>query len=210
MHRLQNTAIIATLFLCISLPGCAAQPSASDNSAAQQKHDNPSSASSPFLDQPSASSNESAAESFETISGTCSNRNSVPDSNSYGKSNDVDLDLTSFSPNMLYAEVFHITSTPEDFIGKTIKICGQFGCFNELDQNGVPIPNRHIFVCIISDAMACCATGIEFIPTEEIRSANLPNEGALITVTGVCDITMDDIGLFPIVQLHDAQINQET
>lgn len=47
----------------------------------------------------------------------------------------IDIDLTEFSSNMVYAEVYHMISSPEQYLGKTIKIhpdgdgaAAEFGC----------------------------------------------------------------------------------
>lgn len=119
----------------------------------------------------------------------------------------VDIDLTGFSPNMLYAEVYNMGVSPKDYIGKVIKITGEFAHFPKMDRHGNPVSDKEILVCVVSDAMACCAMGLEFIPEEESSfSDNYPNDGAKITVTGVCDIFIDESGYFTIIQLNNAHI----
>ncbi len=121
----------------------------------------------------------------------------------------VDIDLTGFSPNMLYAEVYNMGVSPKDYIGKVIKITGEFAHFPELDKDGNPFSDKEILVCIVSDAMACCAMGLEFVPEEGSSfSENYPKDGTKITVTGVCDIFIDKSGFFTVIQLNDAHIEQ--
>jgi hypothetical protein len=47
---------------------------------------------------------------------------------------------------------------PQEYIGKSIKMRGSFGEFQDETTNQV------YYSCIIQDATACCAQGIEFIP----------------------------------------------
>lgn len=122
----------------------------------------------------------------------------------------VDIDLTRFSPNMLYAEVYNMGMSPEDYKGKIIKLTGEFARFPlTVGENGNPTSDEEIFVCIISDAMACCATGIEFIPQKGSSFwTNYPKEGNKITVTGLCDIFLDESGWFTVIQLDNATVEQ--
>ena len=72
-------------------------------------------------------------------------------------SDTVDVDLTVLSPTMVYSEVFHMVSAPEDYIGKTVKMDGAFAYYHD-DATG-----NDYFACIVQDATACCAQGIEFV-----------------------------------------------
>ena len=78
----------------------------------------------------------------------------------------VDLDLTTMSSTMVYSEVSNIMSTPEEYIGKNIKMKGQYVCYLAYDENGEIIPGRTYDACIIADATACCSQGIEFVCTK--------------------------------------------
>lgn len=122
---------------------------------------------------------------------------------------DVDIDLTGFNANMLYAEVFNMGMNPDDYKGKIIRITGDFACFpKDLDNNGNPISDEEIFVCLISDAMACCQSGVEFIPEKDSPFwQERPTEGSEITITGLCDIFLDESGWFTTIQLDNAKID---
>lgn len=93
-----------------------------------------------------------------------------------------DVDLTALSSTMVYSEVYNMMVTPEEYIGKTIKMSGSFATFiNEED-------GRFIFGCVITDATACCAQGIEFELTDDYKYPDdYPNEGDMICVTGTFD-----------------------
>lgn len=69
-------------------------------------------------------------------------------------------DLTSMDGDMVYATVFRMTSDPESYEGKTIRIRGTY----RSEYNQVTDVHRHF--CMIQDAMACCAQGIEFVCSE--------------------------------------------
>ena len=69
---------------------------------------------------------------------------------------DVDIDLTTMNSTMVYATVYDIVNTPEQYLGKTILVNGYFdtGYDESLDT-------RYYFV-VIPDAAACCLQGLEF------------------------------------------------
>ena len=57
--------------------------------------------------------------------------------------------------------------------------------------------------CIISDATACCAQGIEFVLTEDRKfPEEYPEKGTEITVVGIFDTYME--GSYKYCQLIDA------
>lgn len=120
----------------------------------------------------------------------------------------VDIDLTQLNSNMLYAEVYHMGISPENYRGKRIKVTGEFAHFpKDMNKDGNLTPGEEIYVCIISDALACCATGIEFIPEKESSFwSNQPEDGSKITITGVCDVFLDEVGWSTVIQLDNATV----
>ena len=72
----------------------------------------------------------------------------------------VDIDLTALSSTMIYSEVYNMMYIPEEYVGKTIRMGGAFSAFHD-DTTG-----KDYFACIIQDAAACCAQGIEFSTTD--------------------------------------------
>lgn len=94
----------------------------------------------------------------------------------------VDLDLTTMSSTMVYSEVFNMVTTPENYIGKTVKMRGTYMYY--YDEK----PNHYYFFCLISDAMACCSQGIEFALTKDYHyPEDYPKPDDEITVVGVFD-----------------------
>ena len=91
----------------------------------------------------------------------------------------VDVDLTSLSSTMVYSEVYNMMYAPDDYIGKTIKMTGQFVYYEDPDTKA------RYFTCIIGDAMACCSQGLEFVMEGDLAYPDdYPELGADITVIG--------------------------
>lgn len=69
----------------------------------------------------------------------------------------VDYDLTAMSSDMVYATVYQMMILPEDYEGKTFRMEGSFyATYYEPTQS-------YYYYCIIQDATACCAQGLEFV-----------------------------------------------
>lgn len=91
----------------------------------------------------------------------------------------VDVDLTALSSTMVYSEVLNIMTAPETYIGKTLKMKGYFGYYHDEKTD------KYYFACMIPDATACCAQGIEFILTDDyLFPDDYPQEGEIVTVAG--------------------------
>ena len=95
----------------------------------------------------------------------------------------IDVDLTKLSSTMVYSEVYNMLYTPDDYIGKMVKMKGAFAYYED------PETKEQYFACIIADAMACCSQGLDFIPTDEYTYPDdYPELNAEITVTGTFEI----------------------
>ena len=98
----------------------------------------------------------------------------------------VDIDLTVLSANMVYSEVFAMVYSPEDYIGKVIKMKGPFSYLCDEATGNV------YYACIIRDATQCCAQGLEFIPADDYTYPDdFPEIGEDICVIGVFDTYME-------------------
>lgn len=94
----------------------------------------------------------------------------------------VDVDLTELSATMVYSEVFNMLASPDEYIGKTVKMSGAFARYHD------EAADTDFFACIIADATACCSQGIEFVLTEDyVYPDDYPEEGKEICVVGVFD-----------------------
>ncbi len=109
----------------------------------------------------------------------------------------IDVDLTVLSSTMVYSEVYNMTSSPDGYMGKTVRMAGTFKVF---EGDG-----RNYYACLIADATACCAQGIEFIlKNERAFPDEYPPVGDKITVVGVFDTYYE--GRIRYCQLIDAFI----
>ena len=105
----------------------------------------------------------------------------------------VDIDLTVLSGIMVYSKVNSMISFPDNYIGKTVKMQGQFNIYQATDENGAFIPDKMFFACVIADATACCAQGLEFaLAGEPVYPDEYPELGAEITVVGTFEWYEED------------------
>jgi hypothetical protein len=94
----------------------------------------------------------------------------------------IDIDLTKLSATMVYSEIYDMMVYPDKYIGKTVKMNGMLSTLHD------EVNDIYYFACIITDATACCAQGIEFVATDEFKyPEDYPEEGGDITVVGVFD-----------------------
>ena len=128
-----------------------------------------------------ATQNQQITESQETQPPEPSlepNADSIPADSEEG----IDVDLTVLSSTMVYSEVYNMMVSPEQYIGKTVKMDGLFAYYHD-EATG-----NYYFACIIQDATACCAQGIEFVLTEDYTYPDDYLEAdAEICVVGVFD-----------------------
>ncbi len=109
----------------------------------------------------------------------------------------IDVDLTQMSSTMIYSEVQNMMLKPADYVGKTVKMQGAFSV-SEIGEN-------RYFACIIKDATACCAQGIEFDwAGDHSYPADYPKDGSDITVTG--EFTTYNEGQQQYCQLKNAEL----
>ena len=117
----------------------------------------------------------------------------------------IDVDLTKLSSTMVYSEVYNMMYSPDDYIGKTIKMEGQFAIYQATDETGALIPDQIYFACVIADATACCSQGLEFILAgEHTYPDDYPELGNEITVTGTFELYEE--GGFQYCRLADAEM----
>ena len=108
-----------------------------------------------------------------------------------GAEGDVDIDLTVMSSNMVYSQVYDMISNPDDYIGQTVRMDGLFTLL------GDEVTGAIYYGCIVQDATACCASGIEFVPAGDLKYPDdFPEEGAEITVTGTFSTYYEDGELY--------------
>lgn len=108
---------------------------------------------------------------------------------------EVEVDLTQMSATMVYSEVYNMLTQPDNYLGKTVKMAGQYTeHYNEMTD-------KTYYACIILDATACCAQGMEFALANGFPGEK-PKEGDMICVAGVYDRYEEDG--FPYYTLNHA------
>lgn len=114
------------------------------------------------------------------------------------------VDLTALSSTMVYAEVFAMMSSPEDYVGKTVKMQGIFSK-GQLYAAGSLNDGGTVFACVIQDATACCAQGIPFeLAGDRTYPQDYPELGDAITVVGTFEIHEQEGMQF--CRLRDAEL----
>lgn len=104
----------------------------------------------------------------------------------------VDVDLTTLSSTMVYAEVFNMTMSSDDYIGKIIRMTGIFTVYQD--------PETKQVYCgvIVQDATACCAQGFDIVmPENAVYPQDYPPAESEVTVVGELQVdrSMEEYGL---------------
>lgn len=126
-----------------------------------------------------ASETESASDNLSLENNTDSTLTST---------DNIDYDLTQMSSDMVYATIYQIMTTPGQYEGKTFRIEGTFyPSYYEATQT-------YYFYCIIQDATACCAQGLEFVWEDGSHNypEDYPTENSEILVDGTFESYQDE------------------
>lgn len=115
---------------------------------------------------------------------------------------EIDLDLTGFDSNMVYATVYDMMFNGDQYLGQVIKARGMFGYYRDEDTGD------EFFGVVISDAAACCSQGIEFVLDGDYTYPDdYPKLGTDITVTGVFDYYTEGHSIYLQLLHADMKIN---
>lgn len=109
----------------------------------------------------------------------------------------IDVDLTALSATMVYSEVYNMLMSPQDYMGKLVKMEGICGRYHDEEKN------KDFYACIILDATACCSQGIEY---ELAKGQKYPKEGENICVTGRFDTYQEGKNTY--CTLRDARLEE--
>ena len=107
----------------------------------------------------------------------------------------IDVDLTVLSSSMVYAEVYNMMTVPSQYVGKIIKMQGIHDTMYDDSTD------KQYYFCIIQDATACCAQGIEFVLEDE---SAYPDPQETVTVIGRFETYMEGENMY--CTLKDAKI----
>lgn len=111
-------------------------------------------------------------------------------SKSKTNSNKIDVDLNNLNANVVYAQVFQMMTEPDKFIGKRIRMSGQFNVYAA--QEGNPSGVTEYYAIIIADAQACCQQGIEFVWPGHTYPDGFPEVKSNASVTGIFEVYTED------------------
>ena len=126
---------------------------------------------------------------------------SVPTTDGESSYGEVDFDLTDMNSDMVYSTVFNMLDNPEGFVGKTVRTRGTLAVFRN-EKSGAAY-----YTCLIKDAAACCAQGMEFVWDDgDHDSSEHPPEGSNIEVTGEFETYTEDNALY--CRLKHAEMKQ--
>ena len=107
-------------------------------------------------------------------------------SKSKTSSNKIDVDLNNLNANVVYSQVFLMMTEPDKFIGKRIRMSGQFNVYAA--QEGNPSGVTEYYAIIIADAQACCQQGIEFVWPGHTYPEGFPEVKSNASVTGIFEV----------------------
>ena len=150
--------------------------------------------------QQAAESQKAASASSETVDVTAASRvveESSEASVDLKGADGTDIDLTKLSATMVFSEVYNIMVNPDSCMGKTIRMKGLVAIYHDETKD------TDYYSCIVQDATACCAQGIEFKLADNYRFPDdYPPEGSEITVRGRFDVYKE--GEYKYAVLKDA------
>ncbi len=90
----------------------------------------------------------------------------------------IDLDLTEMSAAMVYGIVYQMMFFPEDYVGLTMRMEGDFFVWIN------PETGQEYYSTIVKDALACCQQGLEFRLADASYPDDYPEIESYITVVG--------------------------
>ena len=100
--------------------------------------------------------------------------------------NKIDVDLNNLNANVVYSQVYLMMTEPDKFIGKRIRMSGQFNVYAA--QEGNPSGVTEYYAIIIADAQACCQQGIEFVWPGHTYPEGFPEVKSNASVTGIFEV----------------------
>lgn len=113
----------------------------------------------------------------------------------------AEVDLTALSSTMVYAEVYNMMMEPESYVGKTVKVRGQYYA------NYYEPTQQYYHFLIIADATACCEQGLEFIWLgEHDYPEDYPKDQTEIEITGAFRPYDEDGHTFYHIEADDVRV----
>ncbi|MCL1816689.1 MAG: hypothetical protein FWG43_03695 [Clostridiales bacterium] len=99
----------------------------------------------------------------------------------------IDIDFTILSDTIVYAELNHMLSDPDNYLGKTVKIQGAY--YNSYSD----ITDQYYHYVTVLDTTACCTRMVEFVwQGEHAYPAEYPEADTKIELVGVVSSAEDE------------------
>lgn len=92
---------------------------------------------------------------------------------------EADIDLSFGSETIAYATISNILESPEEYMGQKVKMLGTYKQFYSETYDTT------YYVCMVTDATACCQQGMEFKLKDE---SSFPLDGQQIILEGIVDV----------------------
>lgn len=94
----------------------------------------------------------------------------------------AEIDLTAMGRTMVFAAVHDMKQNPERYLGRSVKMKGQFAIIQGVDDKGQPDPDKIFYNCVIPMAIS----SLEFNVADELYyPEDFPDLEAPVTVEGV-------------------------
>ena len=190
--RLMKRNIVVLLVIMTLMSGCGKNMDASDkdnNTDSSVNNTESITTSSDEIENDTSATNEATeiTETIETTESLEEEKEEIKEEPSLSNIEGVDIDLTALSSTVVYGQVYNMMYYPEKFVGKTIRMEGMYSDYFDEAKD------KHYYACIIMDATACCAQGVEFELTEDyVYPDEYPSEGDYCIVEGVFETYEED------------------
>lgn len=116
-----------------------------------------------------------------------------------GEERVIDVDLAGLSDVVAYAQVYDMNLSPENYLGKIVRITGWFDYFEDMALDRVYQSVQ------ISDSTGCCSMGVEFLwAGDHVWPVDYPDFGTEITVCGRFELYQEDG--YDYIHLVDAEL----
>ena len=119
----------------------------------------------------------------------------------------VDIDMTVMNSDMVYATVYQMMSTPEQYVGMRVKVAGTYYAGQDEESQ------IYYHFVLINDALACCQQGLEFIWDDgsHVYPDEYPTENSDVVVVGTFEVYKDSPDApYQYCRLSDATLTVES
>ncbi len=191
---MKRTRILCMMVLALSLAilsGCQKKDAAADNSENKALASSDISQSTALSKQEEASTGlqETASEDAKSdpadlavldgLSPVVASTTAASPARAAAGEENVDVDLTRLSTTIAISEIYNMLVNPDDYMGKTVKMDGQFSYY--YNEN----TDIYYFACIKQDVTGCCGQALEFALQDEAAfPADYPEVGSDMTLVG--------------------------